>query len=205
MSKADLVADLRGMLQGAVSKFQGEANEALERLLDFAALDLGRVRTRVRLGSIIVVADQGEYVAPVDFLRPSQLHWGYEKRTGRNPWDANWPKHIPELDSIESDTGNVILMFPAPTAEQVADFGATCNFRYYAGHTIGDTATDTSVKKEDRHLLLIRAAAQALTELAMDGINKPVQLGPGVGGMPKNGTPGALAEQLLKLFESMAA
>jgi len=205
MSKADLASDLRGMLKSAADKFNGEANEALERILDFAALDLGRVRARLRSGSITVTANNSEYVAPADFLRPLSLLWGYEKRAGRNPWESHWPKDIPELNFIEGDTGPVIFLAPAPTAKQVADFGGTCKFTYYAGHIIGATAAETSVKKEDRHLLLIRAVAQALSELALDGISKPVQLGPGVGSMPKNGTPAALAEQYLLTFERMAA
>jgi len=205
MSKADLVADLRGMLKDAVNKFTGEANEALERILDFAALDLGRVRPRARIGSITVVTGTTEYPAPADFLRPLNLIWGHEKRASRKPWASNWPQNIPTLDYVESDTGLVLLLSHPPTASQVADFGEACKFKYYSGHAVADTAAETSVKPADRHLLLIRAVSQALTELALNGISKPVQLGPGVGSMPKNGTPAALAEQLLKQFERMAA
>lgn len=203
MSQEDLVADLTSMLKDAVTKFS--AAGVLERILDYAALDLGRVRARVRFGSITVVSGQEEYAPPADFLRPGLMHWGHEKRKERNPWDSNWPKKIPDFDSIETDTGLAILITPAPTAEQVADFGATCKFRYYAAHVIDADAAKTSVKKEDRHLLLIRAVAQVLSELALDGISKPVQLGPGVGSMPKNGMPAALADQYLKAFERMAA
>ncbi len=205
MSKADLVADLRGMLKDAVNKFAGEANEDLERILDFAALDLGRVRPRVRLGSITVIANQTEYTAPADFLRPLSLIWGHEKRAERSPWDSNWPKTIPSIEFVESDSGLVLLLSSKPSATQIVDFGSLCKFKYFAGHSVDAVAANTSVKPADRHLLLIRATAQALSELAANGISKPVQLGPGVGSMPKNGTPAALAESLLEQFERMAA
>ena len=62
------------------------------------------------------------------------------------------------------------------------------------------------MRPADRNLLLIRATAQAMTELSHHNLAKPVVLGSnGVGAMPKNGTPAALADQLLKLFERMAA
>lgn len=205
MSRADLVEDLRSMLMGAADKFTDAADQTLIRCLDIAALDMGRFRLRTLPGSVTLVADQTNYAAPADYLRFKFSYWGLAERQTRKPWETNFPQKLPQVQTVEGASGPEIMLLPAPTADQIADLGATYRFLYFAGHQIGDTAATTSVAAGDRHLLLTRALAEALMYLASNGITKPVQLGPGVGSMPKNGTPGALAEQAMELFERMAA
>lgn len=205
MSKADLVKDLQDLLQDAAKKFTAPAGADFERHLEIAAHDMGRVRSRTKLGSIALTAGEAVYPAPVDMIRTKVALWGINERQTRKPWDRNFPAVLPRMDLVEDDTGIQLILSPIPTADQIADLGSEFKFYYFAGHVIDDVAANTSISPADHHLVLIRAAAQAMTELAANGISKPVQLGPGVGSMPKNGTPGALSEQLMQQFMEMAA
>lgn len=206
MSQADLVADLKAILMDAAGKFTAASDADFKRHLDLAALDMGRVRPRTRVGEVTLVADQPNYTAPADLLQPKIPLWGTTEKARRNLWDSNWPGRLPRLTLADNDGTRELWLNPSPSAAQITDLGSAYKFYYFAGHQVGALAADTTVQAGDRHLLLIRAAAAALQELAHNGITKPVQLGnAGVGGMPKNGTPGALADQLLKHWQEMAA
>jgi len=205
MSQADLVADLKAVLNDAAGKFTAAADADFIRHMDIAALDVARVRPRRIMGSLTLVADQPNYAAPADLLRPMNPYWGDNEKAARKPWDSNWPGSLPSLRLVENSGARELWLDPAPTASQITDLGSTYRYSYHAAHAVGALAADTTVQPGDRALLLIRAAAQALQELANKDVSKPVQLGnAGVGSMPKNGTPGALAEQLMKLFVEMA-
>ncbi|HHJ11819.1 MAG TPA: hypothetical protein ENK00_01455 [Chromatiales bacterium] len=206
MSQSDLVGDLKAMLMDAANKFTAAADADFQRHLDLAALDLGRFRPRTLVGTLTLVADQSNYPAPSGLLRPKFPLWGTAEKRARRPWDGNWPGRLPRLTLVENAGTRELWLSPPPTAAQIADLGATYTYYYFAGHVIDMDAAKTSVQPGDRHLLLVRAAAEALQELANNGVTKPVQLGnAGVGSMPKNGTPGALADSLLKHYEAMAA
>lgn len=204
MARAELVADLRGILMDAASKFTDD--EPLERHLDLAALDMGRVRRRTLIGEITLVANQPDYDAPADLIEVKFPLWGVDEQRTRKAWESNHPGRLPDLQRYEYNGAYKLRLVPSPSATQIADLGATYKFYYFAGHQIGAVEANTTVRAQDRHLLLIRAAAHALQELANNNITKPVQLGgSGVGAMPKNGTPAALAKDLLALWEQMAA
>lgn len=205
MSKTALIADLKGMLGDAAAKFTAAADADFARHLDAAAFDLGRFRPRTLVGSVTLVADQSNYTAPADLVRVKCSLWGLQERLQRRPWDTNWPGRLPALSLAESGGTRQIWLDPAPTTAQINNLGSTYRFYYFAGHAVADQAANTTVRESDRVLLLIRAVVQALQELAHRGVAKPVQLGDGFGSMPKNGTPGALAEVLLDQFERMAA
>lgn len=205
MSKTSLVADLRAMLGDAAAKFTAAGDADFTRHLDLAAFDLGRFRPRTLVGTLSLVADQPNYAAPADLVRVKYPLWGVTERSQRRPWDANWPGRLPCLSLVENSGTRELWLDPPPTAAQIRDLGATYRFYYFAGHAIDDVAANTTVRLADRWLLLLRAVVQALQELAARGVAKPVALGDGFGSMPKNGTPGFLAEQLLKQYERMAA
>lgn len=205
MSKADLVLDLRRMLGSAADKFQEENDADFQRHLDVAAFELGRVRSRTLVGSVTLVADQDNYPAPTDLVQVKWPIWGTKERLRRRPWDPNWPATLPRLFLVESGGARELRLDPAPTAAQIVDLGAAYRFYYYAAHTVADAADQTTVRAADRPLLLVRAMAQALSELANQATTKPVQLGDGIGSLPKNGTSAALAKAALELFDRMAA
>lgn len=207
MSKADLVADLKASLQSAADVFVAENDADFNRHIDAAAMDMGRFRRRTLLGEITVIADQTSYAAPNDLIAFKSALWGNERIT--KPWESNWPGRLPDVSLAES-LGNVandydLLLIPAPTAHQISVLGSSFKFYYYAGHAVGANAADTTIKLIDRGLLLLRAQAEAMKEMAMRNLGKPVQMRDGISNGPRNGTPAALYGQLMESFERLAA
>lgn len=204
MARDELIESLGHILMDAVDKFDDDL--ALDRHLDIAAMDMGRVRRRTLVGEITLVADQPDYDAPANLLSVKCPLWGVDEQKTRKPWACNYPGRLPRLSVYEEGGVRMLWLSPSPSAAQITDLGSTYKFFYFAGHQIGDEEADTTIRAEDRHLLLIRAAAQSMQELAHNGVTKPVQLGnAGVGSMPKNGTPAALAEGLMRTWKDMAA
>lgn len=199
LSRADLRADLLASLQDAGKPF--EAPAAQDRLLNAAALDLGRVRPRVMWGTVTLTAFEGVYPAPAGMTDFKSALWG--QGHGIQPWDKGFPGQLPEGRFY---AGSLVLT-PPPTPAQIAALGRAYNFFYYARHEIGDTAEATTVAEADRGLLLLRAVAEACRELALRGVTKPVSLGPsggGAGSSPSNGTPAALYQAFMAEFERAA-
>lgn len=205
MSIEDLKQDLRAMLGDAADKFQAPADGDFARHLQVAAHDLGRVRPRTLLGSITLTADQPNYAAPADLVRPKQGLWGLQERHRYRPWDAQWPGRLPRMIVVENAGTRELWLDPAPSAVQIAALGATYQFYYYAAHQVAEDEAQTTVRPADRELLLIRACAQAALELANRGVVKPVQFAKAMGNVPNNSTPVALHKALMEQFERMAA
>jgi len=205
MDQTSLVADLKKMLKSSAEKFELDDSEFI-RHLDFALGDVSRVRPYRLIGAITLIPEQGEYPAPVDLIKLDFPLWGNAERRIRKPWNTNYPGLAPTVTVFGSGATKMISISPPPTAAQIISLGDQYKFYYSALHTIGATAEETTVDAADRDLLLIRALAQAMNELAARGVTQPIKLGgSGVGAMPKNGTPAALAEGLIKLFEGMAS
>jgi len=202
MSQADLVADLKASLQDAADVFTAANDADFIRHLDSAALGLARHRPRTLLGSLVLMADQSAYAAPDDFHAYKASLWGDVRL---RPWEKAWPGRLPDLRVAEMAGSLQLHLIPAPTAAQIAVLGADYRFYYYARHLVGVAAADTTVRAADRGLLLLRAQAEAMKELAMRNIKKPVQLRDGISSSPRNGTPSYLYEALLDQFEKEAA
>jgi hypothetical protein len=200
LSRADLIADLKASLNDAAKIFTAANDADFARMLDVAALDIGRVRPRTLLGSITLVADQDAYVAPADMLTFKAALWG-NNRTAQ-PWDKTWPGRLPDVRLAMNGAVREMHLQPPPAAYQITALGAAYKFYYFAGHVIGAAAVDTSVLSGDRGLLLLRAQAEALKEMAIRNVNKPVSMRDGISNMSRNGTPSYLWEQLMKQFEA---
>lgn len=203
MSSADLVADLKASLHAAADVFTAASDADFTRMLAVSALDFGRVRPRRLLGSITLSADVAEYAAPAGLLAYQHDVWSNGKMPP--PWDPSWPGQLPRVDVIDTATGRQLRLTPAPTAQMIALFGATFSFFYFAAHAISTTAADTTIQPGDRGLLLLRAQAEAMREMAIRNSGMPVQMRDGFSGQPRNGTPAALHQALLDEFERRAA
>jgi hypothetical protein len=203
MSRADLIADFKASLHDAAGVFNAAADADFSRMLDVAALDMGRVRPRQMRGSITVTAETAEYAAPAGLVAYRYDSWSAGKMP--LPWEANHPGPLPRVSYVETDAGKRLVFEPAPSALMVALFGATFPFHYLAGHVIGTAAADTSVAAADRGLLLLRAQAEAMREMAMRNMNKPVQLRDGLTGVSRNSTPTFLHGALMAEFERQRA
>lgn len=201
MSEADLVGDLKASLQDAAEVFSAANDADFKRHLVLAALDFTRHRPRTMLGTITLIADQFDYAAPADCMVYKSTLWG---ATRPHPWDKNWTGPMPAAKVVQGAAGRELHLTPPPTAAQIAVLGAAFKFYYFAAHVISTTAASTSIQAGDRGLLLLRAQAEAMKEMAMRNIKKPVQMRDGISSAPRNGTPSALFEALMKQYEEAA-
>lgn len=204
MDRASLVADHKAALGSTAAQFKAASDADFVRHIDRAALDLGRKRKRTLLGSVTLVADEDAYDPPADLVCPVQPLWGLDERRRLKPWDPRYPKWLPRLTFVETTTGPKLLINPAPTAAEIGALGETYRFYYQARHVVDAVEANTTVPEADRGLLLLRAAAEAMRELALSGVTEPVQFHRGVGATPKNSTPQALHSALMEAFEREA-
>lgn len=198
MSQADLVADLKASLLDSAKAFTAPGDADFIRHLGAAALAITPKRLRTLADSITLVADQPVYAAPMDLWRYKSTTWGMVRP---QPWDKQWPGRLPAVSDIDGQ----LWFMPAPTARQIATLGSAFSFFYYARHSIGAAAADTTIAAADRGLLLLRAQAEAMRELAMRDSVRPTQAQSAFSGLPKTGQPAALAQWFLDEFEARAA
>ncbi len=202
MTRADLLADFKTSLQAAANVFAVDDSD-FSRHLDAAALDMGRVRPRTLLGEIALVDEQFNYAVPADFLTYKSDLWGIPARR-INPWEKSYPGKLPDVRAAVNGSTHELHFMPAPTAVQIGQLGSAFKFYYFAAHSIGATAAETTIQPGDRGLLLVRAQAEAMKEMAMRNISKPVTMRDGISQGPRNGTPSYLFEVLMKMFEGAA-
>lgn len=201
MSRVDLVADLKDALADAASIFTAAADADFQRHLDIAALDFARVRPRTLLGSITPTAGESDYPAPADCRVFKVSIWGSNERRNTKPWDEAWPGSLPKARLVETAEGLRLWLDPAPSARQITLLGATWRFYYRAAHSIGTLAADTTIAASDRHLLLLRAGAEAMLEMTKRNAHRPVQMRGELVSLAKNQTPAALYKQMMQQFE----
>ena len=91
-----------------------------------------------------------------------------------------------------------IAVSPTPSPELVYRF-PVLTYQYYARHAIAENST--TLRDADVPLLILRAQAEAMRELAMRAHQKPVSLRGGSVGQLSNMQPSALYEMLLAEFE----
>ncbi|MBR8137191.1 hypothetical protein [Burkholderia cenocepacia] len=209
MSRADLVADLRAALHDVRTVFEGEDGEeeaTYGRLLDLAAGDFARHRPRVMTGSLQLKHGNGLYAAPMDLYRFYRTVWG--DSTMLQPWEPGYGLYRkPRVDVVESngDDGTPVRslqLSPAPSIDQIVHLGAHFRYLYYANHVIAERATGTTIRPDDRDLLLLRAKAEAMREVATRDSFKPVQLRDGLNSGPRNRQPAALLQVYMAEFEA---
>lgn len=202
MSRESLLESLRGSLLDAAATFSASKEADLNRHLDTAAWALGPYRPLVVRASLTLVAAQAEYTAPADLDRLLAHEW--DVGCTRQPWERGFPGRLPR-PAVSGPAGSrIIALVPAPSAAQISLLGITWPYRYRALHTIGAAASATTIHAADRPLLLLRAQAEAMKEIALRNSHKPVQLRDGMSGAPRNGTPAALHQQLMDAFETLA-
>jgi hypothetical protein len=204
MALADLVADLKASLHDAASVFTAALDADFTRLLEASALDMGRFRPRTVLGSVTLQAGVAEYAAPAGMAMFKSSLWGIAPIAAPRTWERGYPGRLPDV--FESEVAGVrqISFSLPPTAAQIAQMGDQYLFYYFAAHAVDAVAANTTIKTADRGLLLLRAQAEAMRELAMRNIGKPVTVRDGMSGTPRNGTPSHLYSALMDEFERRA-
>lgn len=202
MSQADLVADLKRSLHDAAGVLDAAADADFVRLLGLAATAMQDKRPRTLLGSVSLLAGQIAYpIASPDFARYKTYTWGAPQLA---PWEPCYPGALPRVSAVQQGSGWALAFDPAPSAAHIAAYGATFSFWYFATHRIGVAAGDTTLQPADRPLLLLRAQAEAMREMSMRNIHKPVQVRDGLTGTPRNSTPAALYQALLDEWKAAA-
>lgn len=191
MNRADLQASLKESLHDS-----GEvlAPEDFERCLDTALLEFSRRLPRLRNGSLQLIYGETSYPAPADLIGFHIAEWQWDRSIP--VWEGGSPGTLPRVSACD---GHIQFSF-ALSPRQISLLGGKLPYRYKASHQIGAAAEDTTVPAHQRDLLLLRAQAECLRELAMRNITKPVSMRDGGMSSPKNGTPAALYERLLAEF-----
>lgn len=199
MSAADVVDDLKRSIGDAGSAFNAAADADWLRLLAVALVGMQGKRPRTLLGTLTLTADEPSVlVTQSDFVQYKTNVWG--TRPPR-PWEPCYPGALPRVQAVNSGTGWALMFDPAPTYKHIAAYGSTFKFWYFGAHSLGATPELTTLPAADRPLLLLRAQAEAMRELSMRNINKPVALRDGYSGTPRNSTPAALYAALLEEWE----
>lgn len=203
MALDGLVSDLKTSLTDTASKFQTPDDGDFKRFLQLALPDMAWKRPLTRLGQVDLVAGSPRYaLSNVDGFFSLKSHiWGAGVSLPK-PWDDGHPGAMPRVQA-QRDEGSFWLDFdPAPTCAQIALFGSVFKFYYLANHSISaETGDGTTVLPADRGLLLLRAQAEAMKELAIRNVSKPVQMRDGMTSAPRNSTPTALHQSLLQQFQ----
>lgn len=195
MGRAALVADLKASLLDASKVFAAPADGDFVRHLDKAAAALAVKRPRTLVHAVTLAAGQANYPVPADLWQYKSTSWGAGYRG--NPWDRTWPGRLPQVRVIDGE----LWLMPAPSSHQIAMLGATFSFFYYALHVVAVDEAETTVIPGDRNLLLLRAQAEAMRELAMRDTVRSASVRDGFSGQMRTNTPAALAELFLAEFE----
>jgi len=208
---ADLLPDYTASLNDAAAVFGTDTTaptltENLTRHLQIAARALSSdgKRPLVRIGTLAVVAGQGRYDdVPDDLVMPRTTTWNTGCDAFGEPLQQ-WNLPIGPLPGVFLGDGFLLLM-PAPNAAQVRVFGSAFTFTYLAAHAVTDAAETSTLTDADKNLLLLRAQVEAMREMTMRNIHKPVSLrSAGAGAVPSNMQPAALYEKLLAEYKAAA-
>lgn len=203
MSMADLVESLKDSLHDAADVFVGDGSApdvAFERFLLQALPDMQVKRSITRLGSVTLMANFPRYAlgGNAGFAAFKTHMWGDDCTI--KPWQSTWPGVRPRVSASFDQLQWWLDFDPAPSIKQIAAYGSTFKFWYYAQHVLAANAPDTTVNPQDRGLLILRAQVEAMRELSIRNAGKPVAMRDGLSGTPRNSTPAALCEQLMRTF-----
>ncbi len=199
----ELVGLHKRSLLDAASFFDAPADADFIRHLRIAgrALAVDNKRPRTLADSITLSAGVPQYPAPDNLVQVKTSGWGVAE-TQAAPW--NVPRTpLPILRLLYDDAGNrLVSLSPAPTADQLAAFGASYPYYYTGAHDLPDNG-DSSVTDDELDLLLLRAKVEALRELSIRNHSKPVTMHGGSGeGIARNQTAASLYAAFLQEYQA---
>lgn len=201
MSLEDLATDLKGSLHDSASLFDAEGDADFRRFIQLALPDLAIKRPATRLGQVALSAGEPRYsLASLTDFGNYKTHLWDKGAAYPQPWEPGYPGALPRVSSVQDGAVAWLVFDPAPTAAHITYRGSVFKFWYFALHSIAEDAEASTVAPADRGLLLLRAQAEAMREMVLHQANKPTSLRDGLSGTPRNSTPAALHEMLLRLF-----
>lgn len=169
------------------------------RLLNMALAALNAVRPLHKVVVLELAAWRALYPCPEDLNSVFACWWGRSYKAHAAIWADDYPGKLPEWRVLPGAQGRLLQAQPAPSAQQIQILGNRCELEYCADHVLTDKACTLNAELLD--LLLLRAQAEAMRELAMRNATTAYQLREGVGSVPKNGTPAYLYQELMAEFE----
>lgn len=201
LSEPDVLDDLKRSLNDAGGVFNTAGDADWRRFIATALVAMETKRPRTLLGTVTLVAEEVRYPLSLPEFAQYKTHvWGAR---ALKPWLPAYPGALPRVAAVQEGAGAWSLMFdPAPTAGHIAAYGAAFKFWYFGKHALALDPAPSTLAAGDRPLLLLRAQAEAMRELSMRNVNKPVSLRDGFSGAPRNTTPAALFQVLLQEFEA---
>lgn len=201
---SSVVAAFKASLGAAAGQFRAVSDGDFVRMLQLALVDMQAKRPITRPGEVELFPYQPSYLLAAanfaDFAAFKTHLWADPAQTPK-PWDACWPGAVPRVAAQRDGTDWYLELSPAPTPRQLAVWGSTLKFWYFARHVLSETPGESTVNDNDLGLLLLRAQAEAMRELAMANVVKTTQMRDGYSGTPRNGTPTALFELLMNEFK----
>lgn len=197
---AELVADLKASLQDSAQAFTAPGDADFIRHINTALADVNRRAYRIFAGEspptrtkVTLVAGQNSYDAPADCRSLISSAWAKCWQLQYAPWEDGYPRNLPVGRLRWMDGARKLFLSRAPTAGEIALYGAEYEFDYLPSITLGDLP-DTV-----QDILLLRAQAEAVKELGFRAMTKPVALRTGTGA--PQGAPMQVYQALMADFE----
>lgn len=176
---------------------------ALDQHLATALAEFNRVAPRLVSTTLTLVAKLGNYAAPADAIRfhSSEV---VDDQNELSPWNEYRIPQVP-VPIITHVGGVRAWQFrPTPSEFMIQRIGREYPYTYYARHVLDETtAANTTLTLEQQPLLIMRAQVESLRAIALRNAHKPVAMRDATYSQTKNGTPAALAEQTMRMWEQM--
>lgn len=204
MALPDLLADLKASMHDAGQHLNAANDADWYRVLTVASTAMQAKRPITQVGQVVLQADQADYSlsAYTDMAAWKSHLWG--SKSPYAPWDPAYPGALPRVHALQRGTAWALQFDPAPSWAHINAFGSVFRFVYYGQHTLAEDPAQTTLALADRPLLLLRAQAEALRELAIRNVQKTTQVRDGLSGTPRNNTPAALYQALLAEWQAAA-
>src|SRR3546814_19366321 len=96
------------------------------------------------------------------------------RNAGRNPWDPCFVSVVPQPALVRTAAGTLWRFSPLPDCATVIRLGADFPYTYRAAHKLTETEADATFPADQLPLVILRAQAAAMRELAIRHAHKPV-------------------------------
>nr|WP_296020845.1 hypothetical protein [uncultured Acidovorax sp.] len=196
-----LIADFKASLNGAAAQFRAADDGDFKRLLGVALADMQAKRPITKPGEVGLFALQSRYAVLAPDFAAFKTHLWADPANTPKPWEPLYPGTAPRVSAAWDGAAWWLEFSPAPTMVQITVWGDTFRYWYFGRHLLSETPGATTINPADRGLLLLRAQAEAMRELAMRNVVTPQAMRDGYSSTPRNGTPAALYEALLAEFK----
>lgn len=188
MNVATLTTHLKTSLGDSDESFQDD----LLRLLTVALDDYSRYKPLTLNASCRISPGKQTYDVPPDFLSFKHTFWGQST----TPLWSNKPQPLGR--PLSTPQG---LQFQQPiTPAHIQHYGANYAYLYFAKHKILDNGDLTL--RADHDLLVMRAQAQAMLELALHNADKQAAAHQHIGNQSSNSKPMHIHDMLMATFKA---